>query len=242
MNAGEMASRVLERLDEIEPGAAAANAIYYGGPGEVLDALNEGQRTFALLTLCLQVDSQLALAPSIAFYHARATFDDWLLPLRVTLPSCARVRPARLEELDALDSSWQAATDTAPKRYAALGFDFLAVYPQLASGSLSLTVTYARSPVKMVSLTDVPEIPAQYHPGLVDYGINRLRMKEGGGEFAKTMVYFERFLDGAQKHGNFIRSRNAGARYDKQPFELERFDRSKLLKLRMDLVPGRGVQ
>ena len=44
-----------------------------------------------------------------------------------------------------------------------------------------------------------------------------------------------------------MRSRNLGSRYDKVPFELEAFDRSKLLKLRSDLyaVPaekGCGVR
>jgi len=241
MTAGEMSARVLQRLDEIEPGATVPAAVYYGGPGEVLDALNEGQRLFCLLTLCLQTQAQFPLTPNVGFYHARSVFNDWLLPFGVTLPGGRKVRPARLEELDALDTNWQSATDTAPERYAALGFDFLAFYPKLASGSLSVNVSYARSPVTMTSSGDVPEIPVHCQPALIDYAIPRLRMKEGGQEFAKTLPLFNRYLDVAQKHGKYVQAQNAGARYDKQPFELELFDRSRLLKLRPDLVPGRAI-
>ena len=227
-----MSTRTLERLDEIDAGGTAPSAVYYGGPGEVTAALNEAQRFFCLLTLALENTVTFTLdAGAGVFYHMRPVYPDWLLPLRVTLLSGTRVRPTRIADLDLYDSAWQTTTGTAPLRYAALGFDFLILYPQLSAEG-AVNITYARAPVALASDTDIPEIPEQHHPDLVDYAICRLRMKEGGQEFAKTLPYFNRFLDGAQEYSKYVRARNIGSGYDKLPFEMELFDRSKLITLR----------
>ena len=224
MTAGDMSNRILERLDEIDPGSTAPSAVYYGAGGEVMAALNEAQRFFVLLTLCLETTA--AFSTASVFQNMLGTFPDWLVPLRVSLPNGTRVRPARLAELDALDSGWQSANGV-PARYGALGFDFFFLYGTQGT----VNITYARAPVPMVLATDAPEIPEQHHPDLVDYGVYRLRAKEGGQEFAKGLVYFNRFLDGAQKYGEFVRARNIGTGYDTLPFELALFDRSRLVKL-----------
>jgi hypothetical protein len=114
------------------------------------------------------------------------------------------------------------------------------LWQQPAAGA-TLSVTYARAPVALVLDTDVPEIPAEYHGALVKYAVYRCRMGEGGQEFAKTLRYFDGFLDGAAHYARYVRARNIGSRYDKVPFELEHFDRSRLLKLRPDLMPAQEV-
>ena len=125
-----------------------------------------------------------------------------------------------------------------PQRYNHAGDDFLSLYQQPAATGTTLQVTYARAPLALAADTDVPEVPAEYHPKLVDYAIYRMRQAEGAQEFEKALKYFDSFLDGAQHYGAYVRSRNLGSRYDKVPFELESFDRSGLLKLRKDLVPN----
>jgi hypothetical protein len=239
MIAGDMMQRTLERLDEIDPGSTVANAVYYGGPGEVLAALNEGQRLFALITLGLQtVAAPLTIPPGTNFLHARTAFPDWILPLRINRLDGSRVRPVRIEELDALDAAWQVTMDTDVRRYASLGFDFLITYPQ-TSAQTTLLATYARQPVKMQGANDTPEIPEEHHPDLPDFATYRLRMKEGGDEFAKGLTYLKRFLDGARKYAAYVRAANINSRFDKQPFEMEHFDVSGLFKLRPDLIPSR---
>ncbi len=227
MNVSQMVTRTLERLDEMDAGAVSA--VYYGGPGEVLAALNEAQRFFVLLTLALETTVSFPVTGATTFFSMRSTYQDWLLPLRVTLATGTRVRPARIDELDALDTGWQ-ATPGIPARYAALGFDFFIVYPQYAD-TTNVNITYTRSPVPMAADADEPEIPEQHHPDLVDYAVYRVRAKEGGQEFAKGLPYFNRFLDGAQAYGKYVRARNLGSGYDKEPFELELFDRSKLMRM-----------
>jgi hypothetical protein len=93
--------------------------------------------------------------------------------MRITTTTGAKVRPSTLEELTSLDSQWiKSAGD--PYRYAVAGADLLGVYNQPAAGA-TLNVTYARAPVALASNGDVPEIPAEYHPSLVDYCIYRCR-------------------------------------------------------------------
>jgi hypothetical protein len=233
VTAADMAARCQQRLDE-DP-AIVTPAFYPFS--EVLSALNRAQRMMVLLTLYLEATAPMVLASS-AFYHMRSYFPDWMLPLRVTLNTGFRVRPARLAELDAVDAGWQVSAG-APARYAALGFDFLAVYQQSAGATLNMT--YARSPDAMVSGTDTPEIPEDYHPALIDFAIPWLRVKEGAQEFQKAQPYLKRFLSEADRLGQYVRARNLAARYDNLPFELRRLDRSRFRGIRPDLPSTKGT-
>lgn len=230
----DMQGRVSQRLNE-----GTIGATFYS-LAEITAALNEALRFFALLTLGLEktatwnVPAYNAAAP---FFHMLQYFPDWIVPLRLTTTAGAKVRPARLEDLAALNPAWWNAPGN-PTRYCALGADFLGLYQQWANGG-TLQVTYARAAAVLALATDVPEFPEEYHPRLVDYGVYRLRQVEGGQELEKALKYLDSFFDGAQHYANYVRSRNLGSRYDKVPFELEKFDRSKLLRLRPDLPPVR---
>lgn len=162
-------------------------------------------------------------------------FSDWMVPLRIANAAGARVRPAQLQDLHSLDPHWQASPGV-PVRYVFVGCDFLGLYQQPVA-TTPLNVTYVRAPIALVNAADVPEIPAEYHPRLVEYGVYRLRQAEGGSEFQKALPMLDSYLDGAQHYADYVRSRNKGARYDAVPFELRQFDRSKLAGARPDLLP-----
>lgn len=232
MQLSAMVSLCSQRLNE------AAAPVFYPA-AEIKAALNEAQRFFCLLTLALEKTSTWTPATNTTFFRMLTIFSDWTVPLRITTAAGAKVRPARLDELTSLDSQWAKAAGS-PYRYAALGVDLLALYPQPTSG-FPLNVTYARAPVVMSNDTDSPEVPAEYHPNIVDYAIYRLRQVEGAQEFQKSLPLLDSFLDAVQRYGAFVRARNLGSRYDKVPFELESFDRSKLMRLRADVVPERRV-
>lgn len=232
-----MQARVTQRLNEAVPGP-----VFYPA-AEITAALNEAQRFFCLLTLCLEKTSvwsvpTFAANGSIPFFRMLTYFTDWIAPLRIATTVGVKVRPASLESLTALDSGWWNSPGT-PSRYAALGGDFLALYQQFAAGG-TLNVTYARAPVNLTLSGDVPEIRPAYHPALVPYAINRLRQVEGGQEFAKTLPLLNEFLMAAKTETNYVRARNRASQYDAMPFELEAFDLSKLLALRKD-PPKREV-
>ena len=84
-----------------------------------LAALNEGQRFFCLLTLCLEKTGTLPPAANTIFYHllTQAGFRDFLLPLRLKVTGGARLTPDCLQTLHARSSSGQATAGT-PARYA----------------------------------------------------------------------------------------------------------------------------
>jgi hypothetical protein len=219
-----------QRLNE---GANQGGPTYYPTL-EIIAALNEAQRLFCLLTLGLEKTAVWPVTAATTWFHMLtvngAQFFDWIVPLRISTSTGSKVRPSGLEELTALDSQWVASPGN-PVRYVHASADLLGLYQQPAAGA-NLNVTYARCPLVLVNDGDVPEIPAEYHPELVKFGVYRCRQNEGGEEFAKTLPMLDEFLDAAQKYADYVRARNAGSRYDNQPFELSSFDRSALLSLK----------
>lgn len=241
MQLSTMYGLVSQRLNE---GFGAGGPVFYPTL-EIVAALNEAQRFFCLLTLALEKTTAWSVPSGTTFFRmlqlttgGNLIFPDWIVPLRITTTAGAKVRPGRLDDLSSLDSQWMAQPG-APYRYAHLGADLLAIYGQPAAGGTTLNVTYARSPLVMAADADTPEIPGEYHPALVSYAIYRVRQVEGAQEFAKAIPLLGEFLDAAAKYAAYVRARNRGGQYDKVPFEIEAFDRSQLLKLRGDLVPGR---
>ena len=77
MTLADIRTRILERIevDPLDPAwQFAANA-----------AINEGQRLFVFLTLCLEVTRILVLTPGNSAYSMLAIWPDWLIALRVRI-------------------------------------------------------------------------------------------------------------------------------------------------------------
>lgn len=229
MTAKEISDRILARLDD-DAASPASVAIDPNSlvPGEILAAIAEGQELASWLTLCLEKTVTLTLPatlPATTFYQLRATLGDYLVPLRI-MGASGRIRPATLAELDALNASWQGTPGT-PARYVALGFSFFGISPQPAIDT-DVQLTYAHAPAPIVGDAFM-EIPEAYHPALIDYGIYRVKLKEGGQGLQRGLVYLNRFLDEMTKLGEWVRAKSRASRYDVLPFELALFDRSKLV-------------
>jgi hypothetical protein len=220
----DLETRVLERV-----GDNPATGGFYTA-AEALAWVNAAQRIMVLLTLCLENNTAtLPLAANQAYYRMMQQYPDWLLPLRVRIAGGVKLRPSRLSDLAALDGYWPASGGV-PSRYAHVGFDLLCVYQQPLDAETSLAITYARCPVQLVNPGDVPEVPYEYHPALIDAAIVLSRCKEGGGEWKKNLPLWDRFMDGCQKLGAYVKARNVEQGYDRLPVEIARYDRSKLLQ------------
>lgn len=222
MQLSDMVGRVSGRLAE-----GSSGPIFYP-KAEIVAALNEANRFFALLTLGLETTAAWTVPAATTFHHMLEYFNDWIVPLRLTTAAGVKIRPARLEELTMLDVGWMDSPGD-PVRYCPMGADFLALYQQPVADTV-LSVTYARAPLALVSDADAPETPGEYHPKYVDYAIYRVRQVEGAQEFAKSLACLDSFLQGAKHYAAYVRARNRGGRYDTVPFELGSFDRSELLK------------
>lgn len=221
MTVAELQERIWTRLDE-----DTATPTFYT-PAETLTAINWAQRLFVLLTLQLETTAVFNLSPGVTWYNMLTTFPDWIAPLEIRVVGGGKVRPARLDDLDARNAQWEAALGP-PVRYVHIGFDTLAFDPHAMDGATSVSIVYARAPAVLSALS-TPEIAEEYHPALVDAAIPFLRAKEGGQELAKSVGLFERFLETARTAAEFTRARNKASRYDRTPVELQRQDRSRLL-------------
>jgi hypothetical protein len=227
MTCAEIGARIMKRADDEPNAPLSVTADPAGGvPKEILAAINEGQELAAMLTLCLETTANFTATASTTFFGLRVTFPDYLVPLRVVAPT-GRLRPSTLGDLDSLNDAWQ-STVGAPERYLAMGFNFFALTPQPIAGT-PLSITYARSPLQMVG-DDFPEIPEAYHQALVEYGVYRVRLKEGAQSLQRGMASLNRFLDEITALGDYVRARSRAARYDVLPFELRLFDRARLMQ------------
>lgn len=214
---------VSDRLNE----AAGVGGPQFYPATEILAAVNEGQRLFCILTLCLERQYSLVVPANTTFLHLLPLVADYLAPLRITDSTGAKIRPSTFSDLWAFDTAWP-STVGAPSRYVAAGADLVAIYMR-SGGTPTLQLQYAGAPALLVNGSDVPAIPAEFHQELVNYGIYRARQVEGGAEFAATLPLLDHFLQAAQDYGDYIRARNIGAGYDTMPFELASFDRSRLV-------------
>lgn len=239
MTHAQLRSRTLERVGE-DPTAP----VYYVA-AEATAALNRAQRLFVLLTLCLETSGQVGLAANTTYYTPRSNLSDWLLPLRVSVNGATnpKVRPATLAQLAAQSSTWE-SDEGDPTHYGQLGLNLFFVSPRPTDGNTTLDVVYASQPAKMVTSDDTPEIQAEYHEALIDYAVPWLRLKEGGQELQKAVAHhMPRFHEAARKCGDYVRRRSLDLRYDTLPFELARFDASRLLSIRVPrLTPQRTLQ
>lgn len=228
----DVVNQASQRLNEGQTGP-----VFYP-KSELIAAANEGQRLFVLLTLCLEITAPWNVPAATTFTHMLSVFSDWICPLFVSNSEGGKIRPGRLDDLTALDAGWLNAAGSVV-RYSSVGSDLFAVYRQPAMAGTVLNVKYARGPKPLINDTDVPEIRPQFHTNLADFAIYRPRQVEGGLEFEKSLTYLNSFLTAAATEAAYVRARALAGRYDKMPFELESFDRSKLLNLRRDLVPNR---
>jgi hypothetical protein len=192
---------------------------------DALGALNEGQRLFALLSLCLEKTVAFPLTAGTLAYNllgpaANSLFADLLVVRRVYNSEGRQLRPATIAELQALDANWQ-ATPGVPARYVVRGLDWLAVYPQPPAAD-ALLIVYACCPVPLAAAS-TPQIRSASQYALVNYGACALRTPEGGQEQEKFKGYFAEFLAEAQRTGELVRMRNRDSGFETtMAFELER--------------------
>jgi hypothetical protein len=246
----ELQQRTLRRLDESTTAPVAVTLL------EVTQALNEGQRLFAAISLSIERTQRFDLIANQAWYQVSEQIEDWFVPLRcmgrpvnsgvstfdtplfdaVLFDELAansnppsRVRPARLADLDAIDQEWQNARSDTTLRYGMMGFDTMFIYPAPLSSGVTMDITYAAVPRDLSGDYAEPDIPVQFHQNLIEYAVTTLRLTDGGTEFGRTAPLLGKFMEAAQRCADLVRARSKTLQYDRHPFELRAFDRSRLI-------------
>lgn len=218
----DLKTRTLKRLGEDPDDPVTFTAAEAG------NALNEGQRIFAFITLCLESNVTFTPTRGVAFYRLLLSYSDWLVPVRVVQASGQRVSPATVTELALFDSAWTSNTGAA-SHYGCQGYDLFFV----RGTGAPVGITYARLPATMTGDGDSPEIVDAFHATLIDYAVTRCRLKQGGQEFAKTLPQFKRYWDAMSKCAADTMARAIAAENDRLPFELGHFNPAALFALKL---------
>jgi hypothetical protein len=156
-----------------------------------------------------------------------------------TYSTSPRLKPARLADFDAYSDTWPTDIGT-PDHYALLGADLFVVDRATPLGSaIKLDITYAAVPPMLVAPTDNLVVPASDQYAVADLATIILRLKDGGQELAKTKPLMSNFVETAKRRAGQVRARSMAAQYDRVPFELERWDWSRLFSRRKDLPPAK---
>lgn len=226
MTGQQLTDRLLHRLGE----DAAAPRFFR--QVDALTAINEAQQLFALLTLCLEAETTLAV--SSFELDARTTAPDWLACLSLRRADGTKIQPATLGDIAARDPFWQGSAG-AIARYACAGFSTLFLHPW---STVTVTARYARGPVAL-TLVGSAEIPEEYQPALLDYGQVRLRLHQGAQLLAADVPLLTSYFDAVKKCAAYVRERSLDLRYDVLPPEVKMPDWSRVLgKPKKEAVNG----
>lgn len=185
-------------------------------------AINEAQRFFVLLTLCLETTVTLPLVGGAVFQSILANQPGFVLSRRFFNSAGVQLFPATFSDLDAFDTNWRLA-EGAPIRYVVRGLDLLAIYPHPAAAD-TLKMVMVTAPATLANPGDVPQIRAASHYALANYAAFVLRQPEGGQEFSKFKRYFGAFMAEVQKVADIVKARSKDTGYEIMPYELKRQD------------------
>ncbi len=216
MNLADIRTQVFQRLDE-DP----ANPLYFTNQMAV-DAINEGLNIFSSLTWCVEKTASLTITDTYTDLLG-AAIPRVIAPLKL-YRGTTRMHPARPQEFAAEDTYWRIKTGTA-KRYGMMGATLLVLDLKPTSGTV-FTLTYAATAADLAADSDVPEIPLEDHPAIVDYAEWRMLATSGGAEFVAAKDPLGRFLAVAAKRAAAIRERFSVLGYDRKPKELKQPEES----------------
>ncbi len=125
---------------------------------------------------------------------------DWLRTIGLKI---ADDEPMRWRSRNDLDAEWPSATSGRPREYT---FDASAIVLRPVPDSVvTVTHRYYRMEPELAGDTDVPSLPALFHPAIVEYSAHLvLRRAREAERAAECLASFERWrnrmLDDARRH------------------------------------------
>jgi hypothetical protein len=192
MTAGEIYSKIV--LPAME-GAA------WHPWGAFLVAINEAQTILAAATGALYQVDTIVLAPGERVVRALP-----VMPLFRRLKRCSTVSH-KLAIVSPIQMISRGLLETgSPRRVAQIGASLL-LFDPAPSEMVSLEIEYERFPRAINSEQDVPEVPLAYHRTLGEYAVARMKMMDGGQEFARVAGKIRSFLAEAERLAEEVKKR-----------------------------------
>jgi hypothetical protein len=176
---------------------------------EVRNAIAQMMRLWCWLTLSYEASGVIAIDETTV--GSTFTAADFIAPIRIDFDG-RRLDPVALAHLDAGSASWIASRGR-PSQVCWLSPN-LFLFDRVPTGTSFAAIRYA------AIATDISQIPADRHELIALGAAARVRLKEGGQYFPKTLEYLDRFVDGVAIDNARARARSVEQGHMTQPLEL----------------------
>lgn len=176
---------------------------------EVQNAIAQVMRLWCWLTLALEASGSITIDETVV--SSSFTAADFIAPIRIDFDG-RRLDRASLTELDAGNAAW-IATRGRPSQVCWLAPN-LFFFDRIPAGISSASMRYA------AIASDISQIPADRHELIAIGAAARVRVKEGGQYFPKTLEYLDRFVEGVSIDNARARTRSLEQGHMVQPLEL----------------------
>ena len=206
MNFGQMQLEVRTRLDE-------ASAVFWTDQ-DIKDSLNEGLAEMADETDYHECYANVMLAPNRTYYDLTTLLPNtFLSPRRIYNTTTSRwLIPSGYRELDESRGGQWEDTQGPPNWYWFRGFWWLGVYPKEETDTRALRVVFTGIPDPMVLDVDEPDMPREFHFGLVEYALFDCHAQQR--ETKKALKFWKSFTGYQEDFRKYVDKRLALDRKD----------------------------
>lgn len=205
MNRGEIRSAVISHLRE-----NATTPVRWTS-AEIDRYIDDGYREMAEITGAVVRTDTLTIRAESHFYTLPT---DCLYPISIQdAGQDEPIDPVHWLWIDGEDEIWIRTLRQRPEVYAAWGLDEIIFWPAYnADGTVRMTQAIIPGPLASDSAT--PDLPQEYHGGLVEYAIFRCLLKDADGQqlgrAQRHRAYYMEFLGGldfwtGRRHPNIRR-------------------------------------
>lgn len=185
MNYSEMQSEVRTRINE-------ATANFYSDD-DIKDALNEGLMELSDATEWYERMTNIPLWKHRTYFDLRELLSDtFLAPKRCINHQTGKwLEPTSVRTQDRRAAQWE-VTAAEPLELFMRGIWWMGFYPKPPNDTGHARLYFSALPPEMSSDTDEPEMPEEYHMGIVAYAIYDLLCQDA--ETAKALFWWNEYL------------------------------------------------
>ena len=184
MNFSEMQAEVRVRIDE-----ATAN---FWSDADIQDSLNEGYMEISDATEWYERKANVPMWKNRTYFDMRELLPDTYLAAKRCQNNTTDhwLVPTTIRAQDKIYAQWE-RTSGEPEYFFTRGIYWIGFYPKPDDDNGSARLYYSALPPAMSSDTDEPQIPEEYHMGIVAYAVYDLLAQDA--ETQKALQWFAEY-------------------------------------------------
>jgi hypothetical protein len=198
MNFGEMQSGVRTRLDE-------STAVFWSDQ-DIKDALNEGLFELSDATEWYERMATIPLWSTRSYLDLRCILPDTFLgPKRMINNQTGKwLVPSSVKTQDHRAAQWE-KTSAEPEEFFTRGLWWMGFYPKPPNDLGSARMYFSALPPLMDDDTDEPELPEEYHMGIICYAVYDLLAQDA--ETEKALMWWAEYVQYETKLRDYVETR-----------------------------------